>query len=63
MENLIITVKPTAGRDFTPEERNRIQVFSQEEQDQMMIAEYEERKKAILSSDIPAFFGPDPSMF
>jgi len=51
------------GREFTQEERNRIQIFSEDEQDQMMIAEYEERKQAILSSDIPAFFGPDPSMF
>lgn len=37
--------------------------LTQDQIDQIMIAEYEERKQAILMSDIPAFFGPDPSMF
>jgi hypothetical protein len=37
--------------------------FTQDKQDQIMIAEYEERKQAILTSDIPAFFSQDPSIF
>jgi len=37
--------------------------FTQDEMDKMLIAEYEARKQAVLMSDIPAFFGPDASMF
>ncbi len=51
---------------FTPKlqkENEKPEELTQDQMDQMLIAEYEERKKAILMSDIPAFFGPDPSMF
>ena len=44
-------------------EKNEKPELSQDQMDQIMIAEYEERKKAILISNIPAFFGPDPSMY
>ena len=37
--------------------------FTQDEMDKMLIAEYEARKQAVLMSDMPAFFGPDPSIF
>ena len=37
--------------------------LTQDQMDQIMIAEYEERKQAVLMSDIPAFFGPDTSIF
>jgi len=39
------------------------EMIAQSEMDQMMIADFEARKQSILESDIPAFFGPDPSMF
>jgi hypothetical protein len=49
---------------FTPKlQMGNEEEFTQDQMDQMMIAEYEERKQAILASDIPAFFGPDPSIF
>jgi hypothetical protein len=37
--------------------------FTQEQQDQMMIAEFEAKKQAVLESEIPAFFSQDPSIF
>ena len=51
---------------FTPKlqmENEKPEEFTQDQQDQMMIADFEARKQSILESDIPAFFGPDPSMF
>lgn len=39
------------------------EMIAQSEMDQMMVAEFEARKEAIMISNVPAFFGPDPSIF
>lgn len=46
---------------FSNEEANK--EFTEDQQDQILIAEFEAKKQAIMESDMPAFLGPDPSIF
>ena len=39
------------------------EILTQNQIDQIMIAEFEAKKAEVLNSDIPAFFSQDPSIF
>jgi hypothetical protein len=39
------------------------EILTLDQMDQIMIAEYEANKKAILESNIPAWISQDPSIF
>jgi len=44
-------------------ENEKPEELTQDEMDQMLIADFENKKRLVLESDIPAFFSQDPSIF